>query len=72
MGWFGAPTTARAILDGNPALTRLWTWDQVNGWRGDSRALPPGLRRDIPIARGDGLWVVAVRADHGLYVVPLR
>ena len=70
IGWFGAPTTARAILDGNPALTRIWIWDQVNGWRGDSRALPSGLRRDIPIARGAGIWVVAA-ADTQL-VVPLR
>ena len=59
VGWFGAPTTARAILDGNPALTRIWIWDQSNGWRGDSRAFPPGLRRDIPIARGDGFWLFA-------------
>ena len=59
IGWFGAPTTARAIIDGNPALTRIWIWDQVNSWRGDSRALPSGLRRDIPIVRGDGFWLFA-------------
>ncbi len=70
VGWFGAPTTARAILDGNPDIVRIWIWDQVDGWRGDSPKLPPGLRRDIPIARGDGFWVVAA-ADTDL-VVPLR
>ena len=59
VGWFGAPTTARAIIDGNPDIGRIWIWDQVNGWRGDSRALPSGLRRDIPIARGDGFWLFA-------------
>ena len=70
IGWFGAPTTARAILDGNPDIGRIWIWDQVNGWRGDSPKLPPGLRRDIPIARGDGFWLFA-SADTEL-VVPLR
>ena len=69
IGWFGAPTTARAILDGNPDIVRIWIWDQVDGWRGDSPKLPPGLRRDIPIARGAGIWVVAA-ADTDL-VVPL-
>ncbi len=59
VGWFGAPTTARAILDGNPGLTLIWTWDQSHGWRVESRALPAGLRPDIPIARGDGLYVFA-------------
>jgi hypothetical protein len=69
VGWFGAPTSSHALLAGHPAIDRIWVWDQVNGWRVDGRALPARLRTDIPIAPGDGFWVVAA-ADTDL-IVPL-
>ena len=70
VGWFGTPTSTGAIIESNSEIIRIWIWDRVNGWRADGRDLPAGLRRDIPIARGDAFWVVA-SADTDL-VVPLR
>ena len=69
VGWFGAPTSARALIDAHPAIARIWAWDRLRGWRVDSRELPPRLRADIPIARGDGFWVVATAG--ATLVVPL-
>ena len=69
VGWFGTPTSTHAIMEGNPAILRIWVWDRVHGWRLDSPDLPPRLRADVPIARGDAFWVVA-SADTDL-VVPL-
>ncbi len=69
VGWFGTPTTAGAIIEGNPSVVRIWAWDPVHGWRVDGRDIPPRLRRDIAIARGAAFWVVAA-ADTDL-VVPL-
>ena len=69
VGWFGAPTSTHAILDGHPAIVRIWVWDQVNGWRVDGRLRPPWLRTDIPIAPGDGFWVITATATD--LVVPL-
>ena len=69
VGWFGTPTGSGAIIDGNPAIVRIWVWDQVNGWRVDSRDLPPRLRADIAIVRGDAFWVVTSAATD--LVVPL-
>ena len=69
LGWFGTPTSSHAIIAGNPAILRIWVWDRIDGWRLDSPALPPRLRADIPITRGDVFWVVT-SADTDL-VVPL-
>ena len=70
VGWFGTLTTARAIIDGNPDIVRIWHWDQVDGWRLDSRDLPPRLRVDIPIALGDGFWVVTSAATDLFVPLP--
>ena len=69
VGWFGLPTTARAIIDGNPDIETIWIWNQADGWRVDSRALPTALRADIAIVRGDAFWLRA-SADTQL-AVPL-
>ena len=70
VGWFGTPTNARALIDGNPDIIRIWFWDQVNGWRLDARDLPPRLRADIPIALGDGFWVVTSAATDLFVPLP--
>lgn len=59
VGWYGAPTTSAAVLAGSGLVDRVWWYDpQADGWRVDSRDLPPALRQPFPLERGDGFFVV--------------
>jgi len=63
IGWFGLPTTTRAILDSNPRIVRIWVWKvSTQSWLIDSDELPDGLRAVIVIERGQGLFIVSSRA----------
>ena len=63
IGWFGLPTTTRAILDSNPRILRIWVWiSTAQSWLVDSNELPDGLRTTIVIERGQGLFIVSSRA----------
>ncbi len=59
IGWFGVPTTSRAILDANARIITIWAWDHASeSWLVDSRFLPNSLRVTIAITRGRGFFVV--------------
>ncbi|MCZ6706622.1 MAG: hypothetical protein O7A71_01565, partial [Chloroflexi bacterium] len=61
VGWFGIPTTSRAIIDSNPLITSIWVWENADErWVLDSRLLPNSLRVVITITRGQGFFVVAL------------
>ena len=62
VGWFGLPTTTRAIIESNSRILRVWVWVSTSqSWLLDSDELPDGLRTTIPIERGDGLFIVSSR-----------
>lgn len=64
-GWFGGPTTSRAILASAPLLDRIWAFDPSDDtWVVDGRELPPNLRHLIPVDRGSGLFLVARAATE--------
>ncbi len=59
VGWIGAATTTAALLDANPTIDAIWTWDAAGQrWLGDARALPAALRPTIAVSQGDGLFVI--------------
>jgi len=63
VGWFGAPTTSREILNANSALRLIWAWDRVaNTWLLDSSELPNAVRVTITIDRGRGFFLLAARS----------
>ena len=59
VGWIGAATTTAALLNANPTIDAIWTWDAAGQrWLGDSRALPVALRPTVAVSQGDGLFVI--------------
>ncbi|MCZ6544266.1 MAG: hypothetical protein O6913_00985, partial [Chloroflexi bacterium] len=63
VGWFGIPTTSRAIIDSNPLIMSIWVWENAaERWVLDSRLLPDSIRVVITIRRGQGFFVVALTA----------
>jgi len=58
VGWFGVPTTSRAIIESNARIIAIWFWDDGDqAWLLDSPNLPEVLRVFIRISRGDGFFV---------------
>lgn len=63
IGWVGAATTSAELIDADPAIAAIWTWDDAGQqWVSDARALPAALRPTLPIRQGDGLFVIASEA----------
>ena len=65
VGWYGGPTTSRAILASAPDLEVVWAFDPANHtWLADARAVPPGIRHQFPVSHGSGLFVSARTATQ--------
>lgn len=64
IGWSGTTTTSAAFLDANPHVPWLFWWDAANAaWLVDSPALPPALRPQITLRRGDAVLIAVVGGD---------
>ena len=65
VGWYGGPTSSRAILASAPHLESVWAFDSANQtWLSDVRVLPPRLRDEFAVGLGSGLFVRARAATQ--------
>jgi hypothetical protein len=65
VGWFGAPTTFHAIIEGNRFILRIWGWDAPRRrWIVDDPLLPSSLRSNFTITLGQGFFVVTSTATE--------